>query len=313
MQRPLRPRQPESTAKGRIGLVMHPTFASVGNAVNVTVGLTVGTPEKLLDALQQVAKLVSAARGYHRQTSQVTFFAPVASLAVAIGVSRQTIYNHLPKLKQAGLVAQTGHFCQHNGRVVRDGSLWAVKIRDTPAPAKIDYDFLKGSYRSLGADIASGRTAWNLYSNSPRRNHSVDISCVLPFALPPASESITGYCKDRQAPQLESLMDLPYVPVEGRREAVEASAEAMRVSLGAAKKNINLFRFIVWALLRLEQQKQKSYYYQIFLMVQRCAVDRDENACKNPTGLFISRLKSSGIWTELKNLKQSRIGIRLRT
>ena len=275
-----------------------------------TARITSPTALKLFTALVQVAKLVAAARGYHRQTSQVTFFAPVESVALAIGVSRQTIYNRLPELVTAGLVAQTGHYCTHNGCTRMDGSLWAVKVRDTPGRAHIDYDFLKDSYRSLGDDIATGRTAWNLLQSNPRRNQPVDISYILTFALPPLKNSLSNDRKAIGAPALESLIDVPYAPVEGRSAAVQQAAEAISAVLGGARKDLNLYRWLVWRLLRLEQQQGKSYYYAVFLMIQRAGVEKRENSCKNPTGLLVSRLKSAGIWAELKNAPPGRIGRR---
>ncbi len=290
---------------------MQPTFvvsSGLTVAKGTPVGTLSGTAHRLLDALQQVARLVKAARGYHENCSQVTFFAPVETVALAIGVSRQTVYNRLPELRSKGLVAQQGHYCTHNGQTRMDGSLWSVKIKDTPGKAKIDYDYLKKSYRNLGDDIETGRTAWNILQSTPRRDNSVDISYILTFALTPDSESIRDDCKAVGKPVLENILDVAFVPLEGRSEAVDSSAEAIRTTLGGKKSDINLYRWLVWALLRLEQQQQKSYYYQVFLMIQRVSVEKRENACKNPTGLLISRLKSSGIWQELKNCKQSRIG-----
>lgn len=268
------------------------------------------TATRLLDALQQVARLVGAARGYHRQTSQVTFFAPVESVAVSIGVSRQTIYNRLPELVDRGLVAQRGHYATVNGQTRMDGSLWAVKVRDTPSAAKIDHDYMKVSYRSLGSDIASGRTAWSLYSQSPRNTGVIDISCVLLFALPPTQNPLANDCKADSAPVLESLLDVPYAPLEGRGDAVDGAAQAMSKALGTPAKDINLMRWIVWQLVRLSQVQGRDFFYSVFLVAQRAGVEKRENACSNPTGLFVSRLKSAGIWSELKNAPPARVGAR---
>jgi hypothetical protein len=288
----------------------------VSSPVQTAKGLPVGTQEALSRtasilflALQEVAELAKIERGYHKKTSQVTFFAPVDSVALAIGVSRQTIYNRLPELVLRGLVEQTGHFCTHNGCTRSDGSLWAVKLDlETTGRAKIDYDWLKGSYRSLGDDIATGRTAWAALQSNPKRKDLIDISYITTFALSPDSKSLSNDCKATDAPALESLLDVAYAPVEGRGEAVDIAAQGISATLGGAKKDINLYRWLVWQLLRLEQQQQKTYYYQVFLMVQRCGVEKRENACKNPTGLLVSRLKAAGIWQDLKNCKQSRIG-----
>ncbi len=297
---------------------MFGTGASVlaHSGVTTANGLPVGiletlspTAAKLLDVLQQVAELVKVARGYHPNTSQVTFFAPVETVALAIGVSRQTIYNRLPELRSKGLVANRGHYCTHNGQTRLDGSLWAVKLGlDTTGKAKIDYDWLKGSYRNLGDDIAKGRTAFKVYSHTPRDKDSVNIKYILTFALPTDSESNTYDRKGTRAPVLESLLDVPYAPVEGRSEAVDSSAEAVRIVLGGKSKNINLYRWLVWRLLKLQQSGQRDYFYAVFLMIQRAGVEKRENACNNPTGLLISRLKSSGIWQELQNAPPGQIG-----
>jgi len=291
------------------------------DSVQSAKGLPVGTPKTLsgtasilFSALREVAELAKIERGYHKKTSQVTFFAPVESVALAIGVSRQTVYNRLPELVSKGLVEQIGHYCTHNGQTRSDGSLWAVKLDlETTGRAKIDYDWLKGSYRSLGDDIATGRTAWAALQSNPRRKNSVDISYITTFALSPDSKSLGNDCKAADAPALESLLDVAYAPVEGRGEAVDIAAQGISATLGGAKKDINLYRWLVWSLLRLEQQQQKTYYYQVFLMVQRCGVEKRENACTNPTGLLVSRLKAAGIWQDLKNCKQSRIGTVFRT
>jgi DNA-binding Lrp family transcriptional regulator len=289
------------------------TLTSVSSSVKTAKGLPVdylsGTAARLLDALQQVAELVKAARGYHQNTSQVTFFAPVESVALAIGVSRQTVYNRLPELRSKGLVQQKGHYCSHNGQTRSDGSLWAVKLDlGTTGAAKIDYDWLKGSYRSLGDDIATGRTAWKILQSNPRVKDSVDISYILTFALPTDSEPIKYDRKAVAAPVLETLLDVPYAPVEGRSGAVDSSAEAVRIVLGGESKNINLYRWLVWRLLKLQQSGQRDYFYAVFLMVQRAGVEKRENACKNPTGLLISRLKNTGIWKELQNAPPGQIG-----
>ncbi len=268
------------------------------------------TATRLLDALQQVGRLVGAARGYHPNTSQVTFFAPVESVALSIGVSRQTVYNRLPELVDRGLIAQTGHYCTHNGCTRSDGSLWAVKVLDTPSAAKIDYDYLKGSYRSLADDIATGRTAWAALQSVPKNRNVVDINYILTFALPPTQESLTDDCKATTAPALESLIDVPYAPLDGRSAAVEMAAEAMSTLLGTPAKDINLMRWIVWQLVRLSQGQGRDYFYTVFLMVQRAGVEKREHACKNPTGLLISRMKAAGIWAELKAVRHTRIAIR---
>lgn len=266
------------------------------------------TGRRIYTALVGTALEVSQERKYHPNTSQVTFFSPVDSVAMAVGVSRQTIYNRLPELVERGLVEQTAHFCTLNGQTRADGSLWAVKlVPELPGKAKIDFSYMKQSYRDLGTDIQAGRTAWSALQSYSREDNEVDISYILAFALTPNLQANKDDCKADEALALESLLDVAYAPVAARNEAVDNAAKAVASHLGSSTSSLNFYRWLIWALLRLEKQGV-SYFYQVFLLVQRAGVDRRENACKNAGGLFVSRLKQSGIWKELREVKHTRVG-----
>lgn len=272
------------------------------------------TAKSLYATLCDVAEIVKVKRGYHPNASQVTFFCPLEVICAAIGVkSRQTIYNHLPELATSGLVAQRGHYCTHNGATRSDGSLWAVKLDlEVAGKAHIDFDWLKASHRNLGADIERGNTAFAVFKNFGQSNQrdkkQVDTDLILSYALNTYQPSFAIDCPKNNGAQLESLLDVPYAPLEGRGDAVDMAASAACAALGAGSTNIMFFRWLVWALLRLEKQN-KDYFYQVYLMIQRVGIDKREGAANNPAGLLVHRLKSSGIWDDLRSVQRTRVGL----
>ncbi len=232
---------------------------------------------------------------------------------MAIGVSRQTIYNRLPELVEAGLVDHRAHYCNYQGRTRADGSLWAVRLNpgESAAPVRVELDWLQGHYRDLGADIVAGRTAWAALQSYPRIDKSeIDLKPVLSFAISPLEKTINHDCKADDRPDLEALLDVTYADDAARNDAVDLAARAMAAELGASSSSLNFYRWLVWSLLRLEKAGRGSYWYQVYLMVQRAGVDRREGSCTNPGGLFVSRLKASRIWEELRAAPPVRVGVR---
>lgn len=62
------------------------------------------TALELFKALHQVGVEVGAARGYHAKVTQVSFFAPVEAVALALGVHRVTVWRAAGELRALGLV-----------------------------------------------------------------------------------------------------------------------------------------------------------------------------------------------------------------
>ena len=273
------------------------------------------TAQRLYAALRSAGEAVRDHRGYHPGTTVVTLFAPVEAVAMAIGVSRRTIYYRLAELVNAGLVDQRAHYCTYRGQTRADGSLWAVRLNpsETNAPVRIGHDYLKGHYRDLGADIAAGRTAWAALKNNVAQSKSmrvspIDISSILTFSITPLVKSISNDCATDERLELESLLDVPHALNAAVNEMVDTAARSIAGTLGARVASLNFYRWLIWALLRLERTGRGSYWYQVYLMVQRAGVDHREGACRNAGGLFVSRLKASGMWDELRSVAHVRVG-----
>lgn len=274
----------------------------------VSIALTLSpSAAEIYKVLREAGQLVKAHRGYHAKTSQVTFFCPLEVVALAAGVSRRTLYYKLPELAERRLVKQTGHYATYNGQTRRDGSLWAVRLSEGTGEIAIDHDWLKKSYRNLGADIEAGKTAYAIAQSKLQENKPVGIESILSFAITTNSQAITNDCAKDSRGQLEEILDLAYVPKQDRNRAVDSVARTIAGQLGA-DSSVMFFRWLCWNLLRLEKQ-DKSYFYQVFLLIQRAKIDREESACTNPAGLFVSRLKRSSIWDELRSVGYSRIGL----
>ena len=265
--------------------------------------------QKIYDVLRQAGELVKDHRGYHKNTSQVTFFCPLEIVALVAGVSRRTLYYTLAELRSNGFVALKGHFCTHNGQTRLDGSLWAVRLAEGNGPIVIDHDWLKKSYRNLGADIEAGKTAWNLIARSKlQENRLVDTDSILSFAIPPYLEPNTYDRAMESKGQVEELMDIPFMPLEGRNQAVARVAKLIANSFGAGEDSLRFYYWLIWQMLRLEKQGNDRFY-QMFLLIQRVSIERRENACTNASGLFVHKLKSSPIWDELRAVKHTRVGL----
>ena len=175
----------------------------------------------------------------------------------------------------------------------------------------IEHDYLKGSYRDLGEDIRQGRTAWALLQSKLEKTEQVKTELILSFAIPPTlKKSITDDCKGERGLELETLLDVPYTSVAERREMVDKAARAIGRTLGTEVGSLNMWRWLVWALLRLQEAQGRDYWHTVYLMVQRTGIDHREGACKNAGGLLVSRLKASRIWDELRRCPHVRVGAR---
>jgi DNA-binding transcriptional ArsR family regulator len=253
---------------------------------------------------------VAHRRGYHRKASQVSYFCPAESICAHLEISRGSFYRSLKELLALGLVDARGHKTTINGWAVRcDGTLWSVKLLPhRGGRARLRYEDLKAQYRDLEADIEAGNTVWaqTRQSNTGEVN-VVAFEFLLAWALPPvpAQNPVTLTVASDERLPLKILLDVPFVPKQGRREAVDKAARALSQHLTDAT-SLNFYRYLVWQLLRLHQQG-RDHLLNVYQMVLRARADLIESFARRPGALFVSRLKACALWDELREVALTRV------
>jgi DNA-binding transcriptional ArsR family regulator len=287
--------------------------ADVTNTVTHNLkALLSGTALLLFRALHTSAIEVGAARDYHPNVSQVSFFCPVEAVALALGVHRCTVYRALPELRALGLVDVRAHYTTYRGRTVADGSVWAVRLRPVGGcKARVQYGDLKRSYRDLGGDIEVGRTCWAALRQSKEHPlEGLDIQKILIWALPPSDLEIpvTSDCRRASRRDLEALLDVQRAPREARGAAVDLAAQALATAL-SDRGGVNFYRRLLWQLLRRCDAGGGDHFYAVYLAAQRASVDAQEGFARRAGALFTSRLKGAPWWDGVWRQPPTRVGL----
>jgi hypothetical protein len=293
-------------------------YEMAATAADVTLSVTYNL-EKILSstalllfrALHTVAVEVAAARGYHSNVSEVSYFAPLEAVALALGVHRCTVYRALPELRAAGLVAHRAHYCTHRGRTRSDGSVWAVRLRPVGGrSARVGYGDLKRQYRDLGGDVEAGRTVWAAMRQSKDlpRGVGVNLERIKRWALSPTdSIPVTSDCRTTARRSLEAVLDAPHVERCDRARAVELGAQALAAAL-RDRGGVGFYRRLLWQLLRRRDAGGSAPFDAVYLAAQRAAVDAAEGFARKPGALFVSRLKGAPWWDEVMRQPPTRVG-----
>ncbi len=270
-----------------------------------------GTAKKLYTALCGAAVEVMKERGYKDSVTEITYFCPAEAVALSIGVHPCTIYRKLPELRAAGLVDCRGHYCTHNGKTRSDGSVWTVRLTPTwGSAARVPFDYLKRSYRCLGSDIESGRTAYQQMRESyPTRDKSViNLNHILRFALSPTDKKpVISDSRKVQRFDLESIFDVPAVRKQDRAEMVYNAAKALSVAL-RDDDSTRFYCGLLWGLLKLRDRGAGDYFESLYLMAQRAKTDSLEGFARKPGALFCSRLKQADFYDWIMNSPPTRVG-----
>lgn len=290
-----------------------PTLAPVGNAVEVAEQIALRLPQVLPDTAKMIYTALTATaleamreRGYSPNTTEVVIFAPAESVALAVGIHPSTLYRHLPALHEHGLVHCRGHFCTLNGRTRSDGSLWAVRLTPTwGSAARVGLDYLKKSYRVLGADIDAGNTAFSQMRESyPTRTKSqINLGHILRWALSgPRKNPVTYDSRTTRRADLTTIFDVPAARRQERPDAVYEAALAVSQALGDAGSS-RFYMAVLWGLLRLRDRGGGDYFGTLHTMVCRARADVAEGFARNHNGgaLLVSRLRAAPFWDALRS------------
>ena len=249
-------------------------------------------------------------RGYHRKAGQVSYFCPAELICAHLGISRGSFYRSLKQLIALGLVAARGHKTTLHGWAVRcDGTLWSVKLLPNQgSKAKLRYEDLKANYRDLAGDIELGRTVWQQMRQSKTQEAKpIPFESLLTWALTPALNEppVTLTVASHERLELEILLDVPFAPKQGRRQAVDKASRAMAQHLGDPA-SLNFYRHLTWQLLRLQQQG-RDRFMSVYQMLLRVVTDKVEGFARKPGALFVSRLKACALWDEIREVSLVRL------
>jgi DNA-binding transcriptional ArsR family regulator len=276
--------------------------ASVAAVIADNVKETLTETEKLIyEVLCSVGLEVMRARGYSERVTEIHFFCPAEIVAMSVGIHPATLYRRLPALREAGLVECRGHYTTYNGVTRSDGSVWAVRLSpNRGCKAKVPFDYLKKQYRSLGQDIESGRTAWQLVRESKQREKHSDINLdlILRFALSDTSNSVNNDSRTAQRFDLETVLDLASAPKTEHAEMLLRAAKSVCVAL----RDNHSERFwygVLKTLLRLRDSGKGDWFQTLYTMIARCRADVQEGMALKGGALAVSRLKRTQIWDEI--------------
>ena len=235
---------------------------------------------------------------------------PAEVVAFALDIHRSTLYRHLPRLLEVGVVDYRAHRTTYNGRTVADGTVWSVKVNpSSSSPARVRLEDLQHQWRDLGADVERGRTAYQLMRQSISKESSESaLEIVLCWSLPP--QDLEGPLPVTVAPGsstgVEVVLDVPFAPLEERGGMVDLAARSVAAHL--ADDSINFYRWLLWQLLRLRDRGQ-DYFEVVHLMVRRAGVDRAEGFARSAGALLVSRLKRWDVWELIRTVPPYRVGV----
>lgn len=253
--------------------------------------------------LFEVALSTLQARGQSPAASQVVMHLPGEILAEALGISRVTMYKHLSKLQQLGLVAYKGHVGAFFGLARKTGTVFAVSLKPGHL-AKLRYLDLAHKHRDLEADTQKeGRTAWaflqGLQSASKRK--SVCVTALKTWAVNPGTtqKPVNNDCKP---PPSEAVYRLGVLSESYFRQLPDR-VNLLAQSLSAAHndlENVNFWRWLLWRSVEGQQQGLNSVHRLQNALIRVRADIEEWEGLKRPAALLIHRLKECGLWAEFR-------------
>ena len=259
------------------------------------------TARELYKVLVEVAVRVEQARGHAATVTEALLHLPVELVADCIGVSRMTVWRHLPALRELGLVDHRVHKaswkCGDRVETRNSGTVFRVRLSPLRGPrARVTADDLRHKHRGrMMFGAASKRVL--LRTRNIQGNRLMKILELVNWSLSPGS--ITPVYSLGNSPAqsaLETLLDLTTSKKGDRAKAVDSAATALAQALKDAG-SLNFYRLLLYRLLRRYDTTGRDDTRVILLTAQRCAVDAYEGFARKPGALFVSRLKAHG-WLE---------------
>ncbi len=270
------------------------------------------TPQscKVFEFVHLYACSHALSKGQSFKAFQISFFLPAETIHLATGVPTRTVYDSLRRIKALGLIDHRGHVVTLAGYGNRcDGTVFAVKLdalRD--GAARVTYEDLKvDDYRNLGEDIAAERTVYRIAQSetwaddvgsnlcrllswiSSKCTQVWDVEVSKPRFMTVQASSKLG---------LEAVLDVTTGPATTRGQRIGAAATAIAGALGDQHSLAFWWKFCD-RLASLTEYGSHDYSATVISCMQREVAAKTEGFARNAAALFISRLKSSGVYEEI--------------
>jgi DNA-binding transcriptional ArsR family regulator len=277
-----------------------PTPESVLSVLGVSLP---STAMKLYLLLHETALHALGSQGHTQTPNQFVIHQPVEVMAVALAVSRVTLYKHLKTLRQLGLIDSRGHTGSWFGLSRKTGTLFAVSLKPGHR-ARIRWDDLRYKHRDLQADTQSGtRTAWAFLKTEqsrPNRKERAKQALKAWSVKPGHTDNVVKHdCKGTLADTVYTLETLLTTHSSKRAEMVDRYAHALSHGF-IDSTNLNFWRKLLWDTLKRDGEGLDTLY-QLQCALTRLRADVAEVECLRSGGaLLVSRLKACGLWDTLK-------------
>ncbi len=294
------------------------TLSPDSNAVTVAHEIARRIPQALPDAARTIyTALVAAAvesirvNGWSTATTSVVLHVPLEQVAKACGLSRQTVWRHIPALQELGVLDAKTHKGAFFGSTRNTGTVWLVRL--TPlrgSRAKLTRQDLQYRWRDLEADYRRYRTSYRALQHTENpSNEGIDLNRILRWSLPPSTQKapVDSVCSKPRRVDLESILDVTTAPRDGRNKVVDLAAQALAQALGD-HHSVSWYQRLLWQLLRRFDSTGEDHSYQVYLAAQRALTDRSEGFARKAGALLQSRLKAADWFGSMMNGPNIRVG-----
>jgi hypothetical protein len=261
------------------------------------------TAVRLYTALCAAAIETARAKGFSANVTHMTMHCPVEQVAKACRLSRQSVWRHLPALRELGVLDYRTHKANCRGLVRNSGTVFQVRLNPSSgSKCRLSFADLKFKWRDLDRDVRQGRTSYRALQHTEAqasKEKEIDISAITDWSLAVTKPNpvMSSVCSKGSRVSLESLFDVRFSRTEERAKAVDTAATALSQAL-ADSRSVNFYRRIVWGALRASQAGT-DYFQVIYNMVVRAQVDLQEGFARKAGALFCSRLKAAGLYDDL--------------
>ena len=284
------------------------TTFEVGSASGVALAISEHLPQstsqtarELYKVLVEVAVRVEQARGHAATVTEAVLHLPVELLSDCLGVSRMTVWRHLPALRELGVVDHRTHKAswRYGDRIEtrNSGTVWRVRLSPLRGPkARVSADDLR--YRHRGRVMFGAASKRVLLRTRTIQDRAIKILELVNWSLSPGSITPVSTLGNSPAQSaLETLLDLTTSKREDRSKAVDSAATALAQALRDAG-SLNWYRKLCWRLLRRSDAGQ-DISYTVYLQAQRACTDQQEGFARRAGALFHSRMKTAPWFSEI--------------